>query len=142
MSADVSVFANASEVQGSFQEKEDWNKYNGLRIKNSVGAAVWLVLNGTKRLIPDAKTYNDIFRNWDKIVISDYLVDQIPSGNSLSSGTVLIKSSSPLVCLATNGQKLPIPSPEVFDKYYFAWNKIQTIPDEVFNSIPTGPTIV
>jgi hypothetical protein len=142
MSVDVNVLANADEIQQSFHEKEDWNKYNGLRIKDSVGPAVYLVLNGMKRHIPNPNTYNSLFANWNNIVISDYLVDQIPAGDPLSNGAVLIKGSSPLVCLGTNGQKLPIPSEAVFNKYYFAWNKIHTIPDEVFNSVPTGPVIV
>ncbi|KHK58361.1 hypothetical protein PI87_00960 [Ralstonia sp. A12] len=119
----------------------DWTKYDGERVTGSNSSPVYLVLHGQLRWIPNPATYTNLFASWDGIIVSDYLVDNVPRGPALTNGAVLAKGSGSPVYLVTNGQKLWIPNPETFNKFAFNWDKIVTVPDVVIDFIPTGPNI-
>jgi hypothetical protein len=134
------TIASESQVQDAL-ELTNWGKYDGERVTASTGGAIYLVMHGLLRLIPDPTTYNNLFKTWNGVVVSDYLVDNIPSGPALTSGAVLAKGSSPAIYLVTNNQKLWIPDPATFEKFSFNGSKVNTVADVIINFVPTGPNV-
>ena len=109
----------------------------GSRLIAGTGAPVWLIDGaGFKRLIPDADTYNNLFRDWNGIIV-DVDINMIAAGPDLTSGAVLAQSS-PLVWIVSNGVKRWIQSPQVMDQYYFSWDTIVRVPPILLQYIPTG----
>lgn len=134
------VHATESQVKEALAVN-DWTKYDGERVMATNSAPVYLILHGHLRWIPNPTTYTNLFASWDGIIVSDYLVDNVPGGPALTNGAVLAKGSGSPVYLVTNGQKLWIPNPETFNKFGFSWDKIVTVPDVVIDFIPTGPVV-
>ncbi|WP_413812556.1 hypothetical protein [Streptomyces sp. OE57] len=132
----------ASAAQGSSaQVQGEHPELNGYRIKTVNSAAVYLVLDGKRRGIPNEATYFNLFRSWDGIqnVID---IDSIDDGGNLSDGAMLAKSpSSATVYLVSNGVKRGITSAAVFDKYSFDWDKIVTVSAVVLDAVPNGAVI-
>ena len=115
----------------------------GLRIKDPIGPRVYLIDDdGTKRLIPDPPTYGALFRDWNGIEnVAD--TNTIDDGADITVGAILAKSNQfANVYLIDNGTKRRVASPAVMDKFYFAWNKIQVVPEIVLEFIPNGADIV
>lgn len=126
---------STAQIQGEHPE------LNGYRIKTVNSPAVYLVLDGKRRGIPNEATYFNLFRSWDGIqnVID---IDRIDDGGNLSDGAILAKSpSSAAVYLVSNGMKRGITSAAVFDKYSFDWDKIVTLSAVVLDAVPNGPVI-
>jgi hypothetical protein len=114
---------------------------NGLRVKLPNQATIWLIMDGYRHGIPNPATYNNLFRDWNGIVI-DINVVEIPEVAPISNGALLAKSNtSAAVYLVTNGVKRWVTSPAAMDKYYFAWNRIVTVPFVLVDFIPTGASI-
>ncbi|HWW03931.1 hypothetical protein [Collimonas sp.] len=134
------TIASESQVQEALA-LVDWEKYDGERITASTGGAIYLVMNGLRHLIPNPTTYNNLFSTWGGVVVSDYLVDSIPSGPPLTSGAVLAKGSPSNIYLVTNNQKLWIPNPATFEKFSFSSNKVVTVPDVIINAVQAGPNV-
>ncbi len=134
------VHATESQAQQALAAN-DWTKYDGERVKASNSGPVYLILHGHLRWIPNPGTYTNLFASWDDILVSDYLVDNVPQGPALTNGAVLAKGSHPQTYLVTNGQKLWIPNPETFKKFGFNAGKVVTVPDVVIDFIPTGPNV-
>jgi hypothetical protein len=114
----------------------------GSRIEAASGSAIYLIDDdGTKRLIPDPATYNNLFRDWTGIKIVDPAT--ISSGPALTSGAYLAWDgvAGDPIYLVSNGQKRHIVSPAVFDKFWFALNKVQTVPQSTLNALPNGPDL-
>jgi hypothetical protein len=81
---------------------------NGYRIRHPNGT-VYLILDGTRRHIPNPDTYNNLFRDWSGIII-DIDIDDVNQGSALTIGAVLarpINGSS--VYLVSNGVKRQYP---------------------------------
>src|SRR5262245_24593851 len=78
----------------------------GIRIKSPNAPAIYLIdPDGYRRWIPDPDTYNNLFRDWNGIVV-DIDVVSIPEGAPLTSGAVLARPSNAApVYLVSNGQK-------------------------------------
>jgi hypothetical protein len=114
---------------------------NGLRLKSPAAPAIYLVLDGFRRWIPDPDTYNNLFRDWNGVIV-DIDIDSVPEGSSLTSGAVLARpiGMAP-VYLVSNSAKRWVTSPAAMDKYYFAWNRIIEVPHVLLDSIPEGPPI-
>lgn len=114
---------------------------NGLRLKSPAAPAIYLVLDGFRRWIPDPDTYNNLFRDWNGIVV-DINIDSVPEASPLTSGAVLARpiGMAP-VYLVSNSTKRWVTSPAAMDKYYFAWNRIVQVPHVLLDSIPEGPSI-
>jgi len=119
-------------------QPEPRTEYAGLRLKDLTGPAIYLVNpEGYLMLIPDPKTYNNLFRNWDGIQATD--ISNIAKGPALSVDAVLAKAdNSDTVYIVSNGVKRGIPSPAVMDKYHFNWERIYVVPHVLIDSIPTG----
>lgn len=114
---------------------------NGLRVKSPAAPHVYLIDRGVRRHIPDPPTYDNLFRSWNGIIV-DINISDITLGLPITPGAVLAKASNhPAIYLIDHSQKRWIVSPPVFDKYYFAWNRVVVVPPVVINSIPTGSNI-
>ena len=111
----------------------------GLRLKAPNNAAVYVVdPQGFLRWIPDPTTYNNLFRDWNSIIVDIDLVN-IATGPALTSGAVLARGSTEAaVYLISNGRKDWITSPAAMDKYDFNWNTIVQVPNILVDSIPAG----
>jgi hypothetical protein len=114
---------------------------NGIRMTLPGPSTVWLIDRGYKRGIPNPETYNNLFRDWNGIVVS-IDVNEIPSGPNITNGAILATRPGPgTVYLIDNGVKRGILNPAVMDKYHFAWNRIYRVPQIVLDSIPDGDII-
>lgn len=112
----------------------------GLRVKLPNDPAIYLIdPNGYRRRIPDPDTYNNLFRDWNGVVV-DIDIDDLPVAAALTSGAVLVRASNAApVYLLSDGMKRWITSPAVMDKYYFNWARIYVLPPAVVDSAPRGP---
>lgn len=114
--------------------------YPDLNRKRLKGASdnVYLIVDGTRQWIPDADTFNNLFRDWGGIIYYPG-IDGIDEGPALATGAVLAKSSqSDPVYLVSNNQKRFIVNSDVFNDYNFAWGNIVVLPPVIMDSIPTG----
>lgn len=119
--------------------RPDWN---GLRIKIKDSVAIFLVIDGYLRGIPNEMTYNNLFPDQKNILVLPPKVDNLPVGSNLSSGAKLIKSTdSNTIYLFTDKLKRPIASPNIFKKYYFDSSKVQSLDSNVVDALPNGPLI-
>jgi len=120
---------------------EPMPQLNGLQLQLPGAAPVYLVLNGFRCWIPDPTTYGNLFVPGATIV-QDINIGVVSEGPALSSGAVLAQgSASPQVYLVTNGVKMWIPSPAIFNRYQFNSAAIQVVPQIIIDSIPTGPNV-
>ena len=131
----TSTPASATDVQRAYESAGDWTKYDGERVKGSNSAPYYLIVLGQLRWIPDPTTYNNLFKDWNGVMVNDYLVDNVPLGLALTSGAVLAKGSGAPEYLVTNGQKLWIPSPAVFGQFYFNSGKVVTVQQYVIGQV-------
>lgn len=135
------VLASEQHARDAF-EQSNWGKYDGQRVTGSQPGTVFLVLNGELRGIPDPATYNNLFNDWNTIVVSDYLVDNIPAGPGLSVGAVLAKgNASDAVFLVSNGSKQWVPSPAVFERFAFNGNNVNVIAQVIVDAAAQGPNV-
>ncbi|MGF6240447.1 hypothetical protein P3T42_002198 [Paraburkholderia sp. GAS38] len=135
------VIASANRVKEAL-EQTDRRKYDDERVAASTGGAVYLIMNGLLQWIPNPPTYENLFVSWDGVVVSDYLVDNVPPGPALTSGAVLSKGdSSAPVYLVTNNHKQWIPDEAAFNKFAFNSAKIAIVPQVVIDYVPAGPNV-
>lgn len=114
---------------------------NGLILQLPGAPQLYLVLNAFRCWIPDPQTANNLF-NSGFTIVPDINIGVVALGAPLTSGAILAKGdASDTVYLVTNGVKMGIPSPDVFNRYQFNWNKIQTFPQIVIDYLPTGPVV-
>lgn len=114
---------------------------NGTRCKFSNRPHIYLIDNGYRRHIPDPTTYNNLFRDWEGVVV-DNDIDEIPEARAIQSGAILAKGhATPQVYLIDQGQKRHIVSPDVMEKFHFAWGRIYVVPQILIDAIPTGQPI-
>lgn len=113
----------------------------GMRVKLPDDAAIYLIDPlGYRRWIPNPPTYNNLFINWDGVII-DININEISTESPLTSGAVLAKGQeSDPVYLVSNNQKRHIASPAVMSKYYFNWDTIYEVPQILIDLIQTGPS--
>ena len=115
---------------------------DGLRVQLPGDPAVYLMDQGTKRHVPNPATYNNLFRDWNGIVV-DASINTIDTGTPISDGAVLAQAfGDSAVYLIDQGRKRHIGSPATMDRYYFDWSKIQHVAPIIIASIPEGPAIV
>lgn len=112
----------------------------GTRVKLPNQPNIYLIdPEGYRRWIPDPGTYNNLFRDWNGVVV-DLDVNAIAEGSPLTDGAVLARASnSAPVYLVSNSVKRWITSPSAMDKYYFNWNRVYVIPPALVEFIPQGP---
>jgi surface antigen len=105
------------------------------------GAAVYLMENGNRRLIPNPPTLDSMGLNWNNIQhIADTDLNNIPDGASLPSRAngAMVQGSGAAVYLMENGNRRLIPDPETFNTMRLDWNAIQHIADTDLNNIAEG----
>jgi hypothetical protein len=110
--------------------------------------AIYLVDEGKRRHIEDPDTFNGVFKNNPNI---SSVLDKkaITLGNSIVSGSVLVKSSSsdPVYLVDKydgsdkKWKKRYIPSMAIFDKYQFNQGYIQSVPQATLDGMDDGPNI-
>jgi hypothetical protein len=114
---------------------------NGLRVKLPNRPEIYLIDRGYRRWVPNPGTYNNLFRDWNGIVV-DIDIDEIPMGPGISSGAVLVRAAGTApVYLVDQGVKRWIVSPAMMDRYHFAWNRVYVLPAGSVDPIPVGPNI-
>lgn len=104
----------------------------------SVGDAMYLVLDGQVRHIPDPETYKNLFDTWDGVIKSEEGLQEI--GKPLTQGAYLAKNDEK-VYLVSDRVKRWIASPQVFKKYHFNEKVIKKLNAAELNAIPTGDGI-
>ena len=114
---------------------------NGLLLQLPGAPQVYLVLNGFRCWVPDPATFNNLFVS-GATIIQDINIGVVSQGPALSSGAVLAQAAgSPTVYLVTDGEKMAIPSADIFNRYQFNWNSIQVCAPVIINSVPNGPDV-
>jgi hypothetical protein len=114
---------------------------NGIRVRSPADPKVYLIDRGLKRWIPNPDTYNNLFANWDNIIIS-IEVDDIVTGPDITNGATLARpvGQAPVYLMDQN-QKRHIQSPNTMAKYNFNWNRVYQIPPAIMDSVQTGDEI-
>ena len=140
MTIDTSSVMDPGAAQEILAAAVDWTQYDGNRVTSHGTGAIYLAMWGQLFPIPDGDTFNSVFNNWDNILNSDYLVDNMPHGAPLASGSLIaVGSRSNAQYLVTFGQKLHIPDPATVSRFNFRGPT--GIPQLAVNYIPTGRSV-
>ncbi len=140
-------FAKKIEAAGTSSSIDfDPNIFNGSRIKTKDKDAIYLVMKGEKRYIPNPKTYTNLFKNDDGLLngggigaLWNKIVDTIPTGEAITDGAILIKSeNSDPIYLLTNNKKYWITDPQQYSDCNFKPGGQKTYPAVVIDAIPKG----
>jgi hypothetical protein len=116
---------------------------DGLRVQIPHGNEIFLIMDHGYRRGMNSKTYDQLFRNWDGIVVG-MDVGLIPELPPLSNLAVLARRSegdTARVYLISNGRKCWVTSGKAMDRYYFDYDKVQKLSPAVIDAIPNGPDI-
>lgn len=113
----------------------------GLRVKLPTQPQIYLIdPDGYRRWIPNPVTYNNLFRDWNNVVV-DIAINEIPESSALTDGAILARADGAApVYLISNGIKRWITSPAAMDKYYFSWDRVYVLPHVMVDFIVTGPS--
>ncbi len=123
--------------------------FSGYRVMWPGRRDVFLVdPEGYLRQVSDRPTYDRLFRDWTGIV--DAWPDAMPQGAPLGPGTMLVRAASTrrrgadgdardAVYLVDRGRRRLVTSDAVMAKYWFAPDRVVSLPDTVLGSIPAGP---
>ena len=140
MTIDTSSIMDPGAAQDVLAAAVDWTQYDGNRVSSHGTGAIYLAMWGQLFAIPDGDTFNSLFNNWDGILNSDYLVDNMPRGAPLDSGSFIMAGSrSNAQYLVTFGQKFHIPDPATVSRFNF--HGPIGIPQLAANYIPTGQSV-
>jgi hypothetical protein len=109
---------------------------SGKRLRAPGSDAVYVIdQNGYRRGIPNAETYDSLFRDWESVEEND-IVEEITSRPDLSKGAFLGREPGTSgVYLFTDKVRFGIASAATMDKYGFDWNKVRDTPDFVFGYV-------
>lgn len=119
---------------------------NGLRITPpGENQPVYLILEGTRRHIPNPATYDNLFIDWSGIYVA-IDIDQLPEGPALTDGALLANAAprpgeefpGP-VHLITNGKKWWVTS--LATRYHFDMKKSRLVPPVFMDFLPSGPDL-
>lgn len=116
-------------------------QYNGTLREAPNAPQVYLILNGLACWVPDATTLDNLFVPGANPLLDPNL-NEIEQGNGLTSGAILAQGTgtSP-VYLITNGVKMWIPTPDIFNAYMFNSKLIQFVDPILLDFIPNGPDV-
>lgn len=124
------------QLSGSYPNAVPRPDLAGMRVISYPSGAVSVVNpEGMLQHIPNSGTYNKLFKNWDNLVRMD--ISTIYVSFPLSGDAALIKGATADVYLLSNGMKRPI-TEAAMGKYNFEWRNIETYPQYMLDSIPTG----
>jgi len=103
---------------------------------------VYLFLDGLCRNIPNPTTYDNLYPSWDLInVIDDDQMSDCSIGSVLQNGAMLIKAAGSDAHFFLNENKREIANEDAFETCNFDNDKVVTLPDIIFDTIPRGPNI-
>jgi len=112
---------------------------NGLRVKHPSAPQIYLIDIGCRRWIPNPATYNNLFRDWDGIIVDANLVNSVDVGDDIADGALLARAEGTAeVFFVDKRVRRRIDSPAAMDRYYFRWNAIRQVPKIVLDAVP-GP---
>ncbi|MCY6957257.1 hypothetical protein [Clostridium brassicae] len=114
---------------------------NGKLIKGSACNVYFVWNGGYKCFVPNANTFNNLFKNWKTIIqLHDDELNSISTGPDISNNACLITGNNNTYLL-TNGEKHFITAPSVMEYCNFDWKKILKVPQIIIDSIPNGKNI-
>lgn len=113
-------------------------EFNGIRAKHPERSTIYLVDQGYKRAIPDALTYNGLFRDW-KGIVTDLDLDNIPDGPNLSVKNILVRcSNDETACLIDGDMRRPIKDDQTFEAFHFDVKKVHLVPAVLVEPFQVG----
>lgn len=117
------------------------NAYNGQHVCYDAEGAVYLVMGGRTRWIPDVPAFLGLFGdNWARYELARGL---LRSGPQLLPGTRLIQAyGEPGIYLVDLGKKRWIASPNVMDRYRFDWTKVGIVSPQEVEAISDGDPVI
>lgn len=120
---------------------------DGKRIKRSDSHEIWLVINGTRRLISSIQVYINLFGDVVDGIIDNVDLDEIDPGPPLNEGTCLVKSGDDGMIFLATGQKgtlrlMHILNFNSFVDFAFDMSKVVEIPKIIIDGLHKGPSIV
>jgi hypothetical protein len=119
---------------------------NGLRIRaTGEHQPVYLIMEGTRRLIPNLSTYENLFIDQNGIYTAIDL-HLIPEGEAVSNGAVLAFAEArpaeevggPVV-LVTSGMQWLVGA--MAKRYHLDLKKARSVPGVIMASVPSGPSL-
>ncbi|HEV7645240.1 MAG TPA: hypothetical protein VGO50_14950 [Pyrinomonadaceae bacterium] len=112
---------------------------DGMRIRQASNGAIYLVIDGKFRWIPDQATYNNLYSSGS--VVNVPTVAQYPGGSQLSSGAYLANvPGQPEIYLVVDGAKRWINSLQALGRYGFS-GPVRQLTAGQMGAIPTGAPI-
>jgi hypothetical protein len=114
---------------------------NGSRVRAPGQATVYLIDNGFRRAVPDVAAYEALFRDWECIV-DDIDPETIRPGDPLGESAGLLPvAGQPTVYFVDGTTRRAVASPQVMDKYRFAWERVRDVPETELIRWPEGPKL-
>jgi hypothetical protein len=114
---------------------------NGSRLRAPGQATVYLIDKGFRRAVPNVPTYEALFRDWDCIV-DDIDPETIRLGDPLGEAAALIRMAGhPGVYFFDGTTRRHVASPQVMDKYRFAWERVRDVNTDEMMKWPEGPKL-
>lgn len=112
---------------------------NGYLLKDPEKPAIWLILNGQRRQVPNVATINGLFVT-NRTVHEDFHIDLIEKGDDLGSGSTLVKGDGkdPWYLLPGKG-KMWIKTREIFSQYQF--REVTSVAQILVDSITDGDAV-
>lgn len=113
-------------------------EFNGIRAKDPESPTIYLVDQGYKRAIPDAPTYNGLFRDW-KGIVTDLDLSKVPEGPHLSAKNILVRSScDEKPYLIDGNMKRPIEGDQTLEAFHFDPKKVHVVPEVLIEPFQVG----
>jgi hypothetical protein len=111
---------------------------NGSRLRSPGQATVYLIDSGFRRAVPNIPAYEALFRDWD-CIIEDIDPETIRLGEPLGDTASLVRlAGQPAVFFIDGTTRRHVASPQVMDKYRFAWERVREITTEELARWPEG----
>lgn len=112
---------------------------NGYLLKDPEKPAIFLILNGQRRQVPDVATLNGLFVT-NRAVHEDFHIDIIEKGDDLVSGSTLVKGDGKDPWYLLPGKtKMWIKTPDIHAQYQF--RAVTSVAQILIDSIPEGEAV-
>jgi hypothetical protein len=114
---------------------------NGSRLRAPGQATVYLIDKGFRRAVPNVPVYEALFRDWE-CIIEDIDPETIRLGDPLAGSASLVRvAGAPAVYFLDGTPRRHVTSPQVMDKYRFAWERVREATAEDLAKWPEGPKL-
>lgn len=137
---DAKQAENPQEVLASGGQALPRPEYNGHLLAVEGNPAIYLVLNGYLRLVPDWDTFLRLFHNAPIEPVGTLV--NFSKGPALTNRTMLIRGDEVnKTYLLVDKVKMWIPNPTIFEQYHFDMAQCCILPQFVVDLITTGPNV-